>query len=96
MTPDVRVLKQIIYECTMYTFVSLSLYLAGSQQHHLFFTLLNPSPVSRFYIHLPIYSSNHFLLGTSYLPGTLLVAEDTIMNKADNGPGFMEINGDEG
>lgn len=90
-TPDVRVLKQMIYECIMYTFVSLSFYLAGSQHHHLSSTLLNPSLVSRFYIYLLIYSFNHFLLGTSYLSGTVLGVAYTIMNEADDGPALMEM-----
>lgn len=35
-------------------------------------------------------------MGTSYVPGTVLGAENTIMNKAVNAPTFMEINSVEG
>lgn len=35
-------------------------------------------------------------MGTSYLPGTVLGAEDEIMNKAGDRPAFTEINSDEG
>lgn len=67
-----------------------------SQPQNLFFAL-SPSAVSRFSIHLLIYSLSYFfLLGTSYLLGIVLGVEDIIMNKADNSPAFVETNNDEG
>lgn len=90
-----QVLKQMIYESIVYTLASLSFCPAGSQQYQLSSNLLNPSRF-KFYFHLLIDSFNYFLLGTNYLPGTVLGAEDTTMKKVDNGPAFMKINSDEG
>lgn len=75
---------------SMDSFTSLSLYLAGSQWHHLFSALLNKSFRGQGSAFTYLVTHSIFLLGTSYLSGTILGAEDTKMNKADNGPAFMD------
>lgn len=38
-----------------------------------------------------IHSFNKYLLSTYYLPGTVLYAEDTPVNKRDKVPAFLEL-----
>lgn len=74
--PEVRVLKQIIWECIAYVFLLIhSTLQVASNIISLHFAKSLPfqgSPCT--------YSFSHLLLGTSYLPDTVLGAEDALMN----------------
>lgn len=67
----------------------------GIQQPGVFSIIV--SPLCQCYFIAPLHSAsiihsfNKYLLSTYYVPGTVLYAEDTPVNKRDKVPDFLEL-----